>query len=498
LKICDYLIGTFDGVNSEYNLTLKAKPQYDDVGYTTTVSFNEGSKGWVSFKSFIPSCGGSISGKYLTAKFDQKKKGSLGVFEHYAPNIDRNRFYSYRVPSTIDVLFNDMPDIIKSFRSLNYEGSQSKVLKSYDIEISETLEDVEGNLIPTFDGEYYNLDSKLGWYIQSFNTDMQEGSNFTFIDKENKWFNYIRGVETFLAKDVDPSEFSVQGIGFPSSEPYYDSGENDEGDIVIQDDTNGTEDDIDGDGILNDDDDDIDGDGVPNEDDTDPEGDDDLNNDDNDDNGTQGDSDSFDDDGNVVDITPWDFAEGFTPQYPMLMYAYISKYQFTPVNEELGNPNVGLASNGINVFTGSAITTSTDYIAEGDVTTPGGTTPAYSVNYGYQFICLRVHEGQFVNNQTTYQLFIQGNEVATPYNTSPEANVTQTGFFMTNNNIEYWGDLSPTVFETMDANTAFLYSSLMPASVDQIMLKYGKYTITAIDANGESVSININGGYIPS
>jgi hypothetical protein len=497
LKICDYLIGTFDGINGEYNLTLKAKPEYDGVGYTTTVSFNEGSKGWVSFKSFIPSCGGSISGKYLTAKFDQIAKGGLGVFEHYISSVTRNKFYGEFNLSSIDVVFNDMPDVIKSFRALNYEGSQSKVNKSYNVEISDTYEDVEGNIIPTNDGEYYNLNAKPGWFVKSFITDMQKGTVSEFINKENKWFNYIHGKEIILAKNIDSSEFSVQGIGFPSSEPFYDTGENSEGDIILQDEVNGADNDTDGDGIDDSIDPDIDGDGIPNEDDVDPDGDESLDNDSDDSNGEQGDSDSFDDDGNVVDTTTWDFVEGFEPQYPMLMYAYVSKYAFTPVNEELGNINVGLASNGINVFTGDSITTSTDYVAEGDVTIPGGTISAPVGNYGYQFICLRVHEGQFVNNQTTYQLFIQGNEISTPYNTSPAADIAQQ-MFITNNNIEYWGDLSPTVFETMDANTAFFYSSLMPASVDQIMLKYGKYTITAIDANGESVSIDINGGYTPS
>ena len=43
-----------------------------------------------------------------------------------------------------------------------------------------------------------------------------------FIDKENKWFNKITGLATTL-DNLDVSEFSVQGIGFPlaviSTEP---------------------------------------------------------------------------------------------------------------------------------------------------------------------------------------------------------------------------------------------------------------------------------------
>ena len=74
LRRCDSLLGTFDIVNGEYNLTLNYNAanegSEDTDGNTrvdTTVSFNEASKGWVSFKSFVPQAGVSISGKYITA-----------------------------------------------------------------------------------------------------------------------------------------------------------------------------------------------------------------------------------------------------------------------------------------------------------------------------------------------------------------------------------------------------------------------------------------------
>ena len=231
LRLCNDLIGSFDMVNGEYNLTLDIKPE--NVSATTsktTISFNEGSKGWVSFKSFIPSCGGSVSGKYLTA---QKN----GVWEHYA-NSTRNNFYGSQYSSTIDILFNDIPDSVKSFKAINYEGSQSKIDESHDI-ANETVEDASGNIISSFDGEYYNLSQKAGWYVTGFNTDLQEGQVNEFISKENKWFNYINGVET-TSSNIDTSEFSVQGIGFPSSS-LYSSGENSDSDLVIQEEPDDTD-----------------------------------------------------------------------------------------------------------------------------------------------------------------------------------------------------------------------------------------------------------------
>ena len=90
---------------------------------------------------------------------------------------------------------------------MNYEGSQAKVDKF-------TTETVDSNTYN--DGEYYNLSSQKGWYVESFNTDLQEAQIPEFKQKEGKWFNYISGVET-TASNIDTNEFSVQGIGIFST-----------------------------------------------------------------------------------------------------------------------------------------------------------------------------------------------------------------------------------------------------------------------------------------
>ena len=100
--------------------------------------------------------------------------------------------------SSISVLFNDSPDIIKSFDSVNYEGSQSKVVQN----TSDSL-------------EFYNLENKPGWYVNSIKTDKQNGTIPEFIEKEGKWFNKINGVATSLT-NLDTGQFNVQGIGNPT------------------------------------------------------------------------------------------------------------------------------------------------------------------------------------------------------------------------------------------------------------------------------------------
>jgi hypothetical protein len=206
LKLCTTLLGTFDAVNGEYNLTLKTDPKTHPNTPSITASFNEASKGWVSFKSFIPSAGVSVSGKYFTS-YDSS------IYEHYIEYVNRNYFYGQQYNSQVEVLFNDSPGSIKSFKAINYEGTQSKVNQF----TNQTVTDAAGDShYYTMTDEYYNIEAKKGWYVDSFTTDLQEGHVPEFIEKEGKWFNNINGITTTV-NNVDSSEFSVQGIGFPSS-----------------------------------------------------------------------------------------------------------------------------------------------------------------------------------------------------------------------------------------------------------------------------------------
>lgn len=198
LKETHEVVGTYDEIKGEYNATLRYVPAvYDRHSVLepktpdTTVSFSEKTKGWTSFKSFTPQTGLSINGEYLTAK-------DGGLWSHYDKTTPANLIYGVHYDSTIDVLFNDNPGSVKSFGSMNYEGTQAKVSAN------------------TGDREYYNLVEKKGWYVTSFTTDLQEGLVPEFIDKEGKWFNYIFG-ETTTLKNLDTSEFSVQGIGMVTS-----------------------------------------------------------------------------------------------------------------------------------------------------------------------------------------------------------------------------------------------------------------------------------------
>jgi hypothetical protein len=177
----DRLFGNFDKVKGEYNLT---------VGYADTVSFNEAAKGWVSFKSFKPDHAVSITGKYYTVFQNQ-------IYEHHqSGSVDRNTFYGTYTSSKITILYNDIPNMSKSFKSLNYEGTRARVIENTD----------------SRDDNYYNLVGKDGWYVNSISTDLEAGSIDEFIKKESKYYNRIKGVDSY---QLDAADFTVQGIGFP-------------------------------------------------------------------------------------------------------------------------------------------------------------------------------------------------------------------------------------------------------------------------------------------
>ena len=176
------------------------KFQLDDVslivnlGQGSTVSYNETVKGWTSFKSFVPETGISCVNQYYTMNFGQLWKHHVEQFDSSGKEINRNTFYSEYEESSITPILNMQPEIVKNFNTLNYEGSQSKV----------------DQWMPNdSDGEYYNLQGKQGWYVSSVHTDKQEGTLNEFIEKEGKWFNYIKGTPD----EIDTGAFNFQGLG---------------------------------------------------------------------------------------------------------------------------------------------------------------------------------------------------------------------------------------------------------------------------------------------
>ena len=247
-----------------------------DAADSVTVSYSESSKGWTSFKSFKPEYGLSLNNDYYTFYNGQLYKhhdetsvtqqcsagsstsltmtsitgivagmvitgtgipdntvvnsiatatniitASAAITDLFLPQqltftTPRNTFYGTFDESYVTLVFNDNPTSVKSFNTINYEGTQSKV--TAHTQSSPT--DAAGNTITNInDNEYYNLTAKAGWYVDSITTNKQTGSVIEFKDKECKWFGAVCGdtTEQLSAFDssynIDESEFSVQGLG---------------------------------------------------------------------------------------------------------------------------------------------------------------------------------------------------------------------------------------------------------------------------------------------
>ena len=212
LKLSNKLVGSYDDRKDEYNITLN--------GYynNQTVSFREDVRGWVSFKSFAPENAISCANEYYTFN-----NGLL--WKHHDKSEDRNTFYKGYpsegfTASSINVILNDQPSTIKTFHTLNYEGSQAKVdsFTNYDIyHPGTTIVDKS-----VYDNNYHNLSNKPGWHVQHVQTNQEKGTVLEFIEKEGKWFNYIKGkagsvVNPNNASDItegfNNADFSFQGLG---------------------------------------------------------------------------------------------------------------------------------------------------------------------------------------------------------------------------------------------------------------------------------------------
>ena len=209
-------IGTYDARKNEYNITF-AK-YYDSTSVnpydTTTLSYCEMSKGWTSFKSFVPEHGVSINNGYYT--FYQGH-----IWEHHT-NSSYNAFYgASSVDSSVTLVMNDIPGSVKSFGAINYEGSQSKVSAFSGVNSVPMLNGVYtdgGGVTSTnnvYDGEYFNLTAQSGWYVDSITTDQQSTGNIEFKEKEGKYFGYPSGEDTSLS-NLDEKELTVQGLGVAS------------------------------------------------------------------------------------------------------------------------------------------------------------------------------------------------------------------------------------------------------------------------------------------
>jgi len=134
------ILGCFDNHNKCYVLSLQPISRYDYGAYKT-LSFDERSKGWTSFFDFKPQDMFSSQGQFYSTKL-RSGEDSNELYQHYT-NQTRNSFYGTTTPSSIQFVFNPAPNNIKTFQTINYEGTNGWEVTS--LVSDETGFDASGN-----------------------------------------------------------------------------------------------------------------------------------------------------------------------------------------------------------------------------------------------------------------------------------------------------------------------------------------------------------------
>ena len=166
------LLGSYDVYSKQYILTLP--------NTNSSLCFKEEVDGWPSRISILPDTGVSVNGKYYTCK-----NGEL--YEQHAAGTLRNNFYGVQYSSGVKVIFNQEPSVIKSFKTIGYEGTNGWLSKLNGIDV--------------------------------IKSDQQTGEILSFTEKEGKYYSHISGVEEELQTlaggelDTKLKNFSIQGLG---------------------------------------------------------------------------------------------------------------------------------------------------------------------------------------------------------------------------------------------------------------------------------------------
>lgn len=207
LVLCDNIYGCFDEQKQKYVVSLQGStidggvlsksdtgaPVIDTAvtGYRT-LCYSERVKGWTSFFSYKPTFGVSLNNEFYT--FNSKH-----MYKHYDTTVPRSKFYgaAFPDPAYVDFIFNDQPSIIKSFLTINYEGTTGWDMDSlsaggYAITGYDTYDNVN---------EAYKI-PKEGTVVS--------GETIGFVKKEGKYFSELRN----KAVDVfqDNTYFNTTGV----------------------------------------------------------------------------------------------------------------------------------------------------------------------------------------------------------------------------------------------------------------------------------------------
>jgi hypothetical protein len=122
------------------------------------------------------------------------------MYKHYSTSAARGSFYgsTFADPSYVKFIFNDQPNITKTFKTINYEGSTGWSMDSMS-SVSDSYSGYGMNSI--------NL--QQAYTIPKENT-VSDGQVIGFVKKEDKYFSEIRNKDLDVFQDN--SHFNTSGL----------------------------------------------------------------------------------------------------------------------------------------------------------------------------------------------------------------------------------------------------------------------------------------------
>ena len=131
-----------------------------------TLGFDERPKGWTSFYSFSPEWMLGLNNKFFSIKNGQ-------LWLHDSQTADRNSFYGVAGTSRASVMLNEAPSEIKTFRTLEQEGTEAWTtsIQSYESDEDETK---TGTISQD---EYVEKEGRHHAHLRRNETETTEGQN---------------------------------------------------------------------------------------------------------------------------------------------------------------------------------------------------------------------------------------------------------------------------------------------------------------------------------
>ena len=204
LKVCDTIYGAYDEQKGKYCITLETSDtsnrplsngivinKVDRLDFAT-LCYDERSKGWTSFYTYKVRHGLSVNNEFYSFN-------SNNLYLQHSENVPRCSFVgnSRNHEAFVDFVFNDKPEIVKTFLTINYEGTTGWNMQSFS---------TGGNMI----SGYNTYDDINTCYVVPQEGTVVGSETIGFIKKEGFYFSELRN----KARDFfqDGSNFNTTGV----------------------------------------------------------------------------------------------------------------------------------------------------------------------------------------------------------------------------------------------------------------------------------------------